>query len=105
MSFTLTDVQKVSLSIAPVDAAGNPAPVETVAWTSSDEKVLTVVAAADGLSAVATAVGPLGTAQVTVSADAQIGDGVTTITGVLDVNVVASQATALGITAGAAEPK
>lgn len=105
MAFLLTDVQKVSLSITPVTAAGNAAPVESVTWASSNEAVLTVVAAEDGLSAVATAVGPLGTAQVTVVADALIGEGTVELTGVLDVEVVASQAVSLVVAAGTPEPK
>ena len=104
-AFVLTDVQKVSLAIAPVDAAGNAAPVETVVWSSTDETVLTVVAAEDGLSAVATAVGKLGTAQVKVDADAQLGEGVVTLTGLQDFEVVASQAVALGVVVGAPEAK
>lgn len=105
MAFILSDIQKVALSITPVDGAGNPAPVEGVVWASSNEAVLTVVAAEDGLSAVVTAVGPLGQAQVSVKADAQIGEGVVELTGVLDVDVVASQAVSLAVTAGTPEPK
>lgn len=102
----LTDVQKVTLSVQPLDGAGNPAPVDGApVWASSDETLVTLAVAADGLSAVATAVGPLGHVQVSCSADAQIGDGVTTITGTLEIDVVASQATTLAISAGAPEPK
>ena len=46
-----------------------------------------------------------GAAQVNVTADAQIGEGVTEITGVLDVEVKAGQAVALNIAAGAPEEK
>lgn len=103
---TLTDIQKVHLTIAPVDAAGNPAPVDGIpSWSSSDESVLTVSAAADGMSADAVTVGPLGNAQVNVSADADLGEGIETLTGTLDVEVVASQATSLGISAGVPEPR
>jgi hypothetical protein len=104
MALILTDVQKVGLSIAPVDAKGNPAPVDGVpTWGTSDASILTVTPAADGMSAEALAVGPVGTAQVNVSADADLGTGITTITGTLDVQVTASQATALDITAGTPE--
>jgi hypothetical protein len=106
MAFIMTDVQKVSLAVQPVDAAGNPAALDGApVWTSTDPAVLTVTAAPDGLSAEAVAVGPLGTAQVSVSADADMGAGVTTITGVLDVQVMASAAVSLGITPGTPEPK
>lgn len=101
----LTDVQKVALSIQPVDSVGNPAPVEGIVWSVSDATLLTVTPAADGLSAVCEAVGPLGTAQVNVSADADMGSGVVTITGVLDIQIVAGQATSINIGSGAPEDK
>lgn len=105
-SMKLTDVQKVVGSIAPKDAAGNPAPVDGIpVWSSSDPAIVTVTAAPDGMSAVVEAVGPLGTAQVSVTADADTGEGVTTITALADIEVLASQATAVGINFAVPEPK
>ena len=96
----LTDTQEVDLAIQPLDKKGKPAQVDGVpAWVSSDTTIITVTPAADGLSAVATA-GNIGHAQVTVSADADLGPGVTTITGVLEIDVAGGQAVSLGITAG-----
>jgi hypothetical protein len=105
LAFLLQGDQKVKLSIAPVDAAGNSAPVQNPQWLSTDPGVLTVEPSVDGLSASAVAVGPLGTAQVQVSADADLGSGVVALTGILDVQVVAGQAVSLGILAGTPEPK
>jgi hypothetical protein len=105
MSLILTDSQQVTLTIQPVDKAGNPAHVEGVAWTTSDTTILTVVAAEDGLSAVAASTGKLGTSQVNVTADALIGDAVAEITGVIDVEVKAGQAVAITIAAGLPEEK
>jgi hypothetical protein len=106
MSLILTDLQKVTLSIQPVDAVGNPARVDGVpAWSCSDETVVTIDVAGDGLSCVATSVGPLGTAQVNVTADADLGDGVKSIAGTLDVEVMASEAVSLTIVAGTPEDK
>ena len=70
------------------DKDKNPAPVDGVPiWASSDETVLRAVPNADGMSGTVEAVGP-GTARITISADADMGDGVATITGVSeDVNV------------------
>jgi len=100
-SMLLTDTQEVDLSIAPKDAKGNPAAVEGApVWASSDPTILTVEAAADGLSAVAKAVGPLGTAQVSVTADADLGEGVKSISGTMDFEVQAGEAVSLGISAG-----
>lgn len=102
----LQDDQKVSLQIAIVDAKGNPAVVDgTPIWSSSNEAILTVVAAADGMSAVATAVGPLGPSQIAVTADADLGAGVKPILGTQDVDVVAGEAVSVGITAGTPEPQ
>jgi len=93
MAFTLTDIQQVSLAIQAVDARGNPAKLDGApVWTSSDTALLTVVASDDGLSCVATAVGPLGTAQVLVTADADLGTGVRALTGLLDIDIIASEA-------------
>jgi uncharacterized protein YjdB len=82
-----------------VDAKGAAAQVQdgSVKWTSSDETVATVTQdAADPLKAVIVA-GLPGTAQVNVSADADLGDGIATIAApALDVTVLAGQAVALG---------
>lgn len=71
-----------------MDAQGRPARVDGVpVWASSDETVVSVVAGADGMSAVIDTVAP-GTARVTVSADADLGAGVVELTGVSeDINV------------------
>lgn len=104
MALILTDIQKVSLSISPKSAAGNPAAVDGVpVWQVSDENVLSLQTAEDGMSAVVSTTGQLGTAQVSVSADADLGEGVQTITGVLDVEVKASAAVTLDISAGVPE--
>ena len=96
---------KVPASIQPVDAAGNPAQVEGApVLTSSANSIVTVTPAADGMSAEITPVGALGTAQINVSADADLGAGVTTIVGVLDVQTVAGQAVSLQIQTGEAVP-
>src|SRR4051812_10098629 len=83
-----------------------PAPVDGVpVWASSDETVLTVVAAADGMSATVNTVAPGGPARISVTADADMGSGVTTLTGVSeDVMVTlgpSSQASQMTLTLGA----
>lgn len=97
----LTDSQQVDLSIDPRDKKNKPAKVDGApVWASSNEAVITVTAAADGMSATVVA-GEPGDAQVNVSADADLGDGVTTLTGTLDVTVTAGAATTLAVNAGA----
>lgn len=103
---TLTNTQKITYSLKIEDAFGNPAKVDGVPeWSSSDPSILTVTPAADGLTAVAETVGPLGNVQVRVSADADLGAGVRPITAVDEVSVEASEAVTLGISAGAPEPR
>lgn len=109
MADITTDDNYPSVTLAIANARGEPAPVEGVpVWASSDETVIRVTAAADGMSAVVDTVAP-GTARVTVSADADVGAGTTTLVGVSeDINVTVgpnSQASVMTLTLGASAPK
>lgn len=100
MGLTLSTVQKCPVSITPVDKKGNKAPVDGIPeWNVSAPGIVSLFPAADGMSCDIVALA-LGTAQVNVKADADLGSGVTTITGVLDVEVVASQAVGFAINTG-----
>lgn len=83
-----TDQNFPSVVLNITNNRGQPAPVDGIpVWASSDETVLKVTPADDGMSAVVDTVGA-GTARISVSADADVGTGVSTITGVSeDVNV------------------
>lgn len=106
MALVLTDEQKVALSVEAKTAAGNPASVEGApVWTVSDPGIITLVVDPAGFSAVAVTAGPLGPCQITVTADADLGAGVRTITGILDIEVMAAEAATLGIAAGTPELK
>lgn len=106
MAFLLTDVQMVTVDVAFADAEGNPADVEGApVWASSDESVLTVTPSDDGFGADVSSVGPLGSAQVSVTADADLGEGTTEVIGLLDVEVVASAAVAATLTPGTPEDR
>lgn len=100
---TITAVQQVPATAAPVDAKGNP--VTTTfptppSWLSSDTTVLTVTPSADGLSAVATAVGKIGSATITVSGTPS---GETSpISGTAEVQVTAAQAASFALSFGTA---
>src|SRR4051812_7865736 len=86
------------LVINPVDDAGNPAPIDGKPdWQVSDSTVATLVAADDGLSATVTLTKKVGECQISVTADADTGDGVSTISGTLDLQVVAGPATNLNL--------
>lgn len=102
----LTNNQKVTLSIKPVDAYGNPARVDGVPeWTTSDATIGTLEVAGNGLAAVFTTTGPVGLTQVNVTADADLGAGVRTLSAALDINVESGEAVALSIIAGQPEPR
>ena len=96
----LKATQKSALAILVADAKGNPAAVEGApVWSSSDPALVSVEPAADGLGAVIKAVGPVTSTpvQINVSADADLGEGVRTITGLLEVTVIAADAAAIAI--------
>lgn len=109
MKLTLTDIDLCVLTIDPskiLDKRGNPAPLDGApSWESSDPAKVAIEPAADGMSATISAVGPLGTAQVIVSADARLGPDTKTITGTLDVEVTASEAATIEITPGEVTPQ
>ena len=100
---SLSTIQKCTVSIKPVDAKGNPAAVDGIpAWNVSAEGTVSLFPAADGMSCDVVAVG-VGSVQVNVTADADLGAGVKTIMGVLDVTVVAAEAVGFQITTGPVE--
>lgn len=97
--FTLPNDKTASGAISYVDSKGQAAKVDGVPkWSSSDEAVLKVTAADDGLSAKVEPVGPAGTAQIKVEADADLGAGVVPILTLVDVEVVGGQAVAGNVT-------
>lgn len=99
MAWTITDSQFITLAVSGTTKKGNPAQFDGApTWTSSDETIL-AISEVEGVTR-ASAVGPLGNAQVTVAADADLGEGTRTIGGVLDVTVAAGEAVMLTITPG-----
>jgi hypothetical protein len=104
MTLVLKDNQRVAISVSPVDARGNPAKVDGApVWSVIGPGILALETSDDGLSCVATATGELGVTQVTVTADADLGEGVQTISGLLDVEVIGGMAVGLAINAGVPE--
>jgi len=95
--FVLKATQQVRVTVQFQDKKGNPAEVQgTPAWTVSDPNTLTVTPDADGMGAEVVA-GNLGTAQVNVTADADLGDGTTEIMGTLEIEVKAGDATVVSL--------
>lgn len=106
MVLKLTDSQQCKLAIKPTDKAGNVAPIDGAPdWRSSNSEVVTVTPSADGLSADVVTTGALGTATVSVSADADLGEGTKQISGSIDIEVGAGEAVTVEVTAGTPEEK
>jgi len=107
MAYNLPNDHFVDVQVAWTDAKGNPAQVDgPTSWNTSDQNIAGVDA--DGTDSTKARVTPganIGNAQVSASADADLGQGVTTITCLMDVTVVAGQAVAGTITpAGPPQP-
>lgn len=99
----LTATQQTAAAFTVQDAKGNPARVDGVPeWASSDPNVATVTPSADGFSAVVKAV-QTGETQVSVTVDADLGEGVRPLIGVGDIEVVAGEATVIALQFGPAE--
>lgn len=97
-SVTITDTQKFTVSVAPLDGKGNPAVLDgPVSFTADNPALVTITPGADGLSAEVLAVGPLGSTQITISGDADLGAGVETITATLQVDVIAGKAASFAV--------
>jgi hypothetical protein len=101
----LTNEQKVKLTLAPKTQLGNPAPIDGVpTWSVSDENIVTLDIAPDGLSAYVLS-NQVGLSQVNVVADADLGAGVREIASAIDFQVVNAEAFSLGLTTGDIELK
>jgi hypothetical protein len=83
-----TDQNLPNVTLAITNNRGQPAPVDGVPlWASSDETIIMVTPSGDGMSAVIDTVAN-GTARVTVTADADLGAGTVSLTGVSEDIVV-----------------
>ena len=100
MAYTLPDDHQVEVQVSYVDSKGHPAQVDgDVTWQSSDEAIATVeVDSTDSTMATVTPSTDLGQAQISCTADADLGEGVKEITSTFDVSVVAGEAVAGTIT-------
>jgi len=101
-TFSMTDSQQVTMSVAFADKRGNPAPTPAGAqppvWLVDQASVLSLAPAADGMSCVVKAVGPLGTATVSVKvADAS---GAPLASGSVDVTIVGGAPVQVTVTPG-----
>jgi hypothetical protein len=100
----LTAVQQAKYTVSFVDQRGNPAPVEGIPiWAAQDAAILTLEADADGMGCLVKAVGLVGTSQVSVQADADLGEGTVLVVATDSVQVVAAMAVGASMSAGTPE--
>lgn len=99
---SLKSTQYVEGQLVPVDRLGNPANVEpgSVSFSSTDENVFTVEQDTENELLMKVVARGVGVAQFDYSADADLGEGVTTITGFTGVEVLPAEAVGFGITFG-----
>lgn len=105
MLITITNEQKIPVTLAPLTAAGNPATVDGAPQWSVTSGDATLEVSADGMSAMLISGEANVNSQITVSADADLGEGVSTITDTIDLAVVAAAASQLGLNVGTPELK
>ncbi len=101
MAFSMSDSQQVTVTIKAVDKKGNAATLDGVPeWSSDNSDVLALTPSPDGMSCLVQAVGPLGTGNITMKADADLGTGTTEIVGTLEVDITGGQATVVTLDPG-----
>lgn len=90
MAKTMTSSQQTILRPKFLDKKGNPGAVDGApVWFVDNPNVLAITPSPDGLTCSVLAVGPVGVATVSMTADADLGEGVTSIAGVLAFEIVA----------------
>jgi len=97
---TLNTEQKINVVVKPLTISGKPTRVDGVpGWAVTNPSVVSLVIAPNGLSADVIAVAS-GSANVIVSADANLGSGIREISGSLAIVVVQAEAASLSLVAG-----
>lgn len=87
-----------TLKVRFLDALGNDALVDGFPlWQVTNSDLFALTPSADGLFATVSRVGPMGSGQVSVQADADLGTGVHMIIGTLDLEAPAGEATTVQI--------
>lgn len=82
--------------IAPKDRLGNPALLDGApSWSIDRADLANIVASEDGLTCGLSPTGALGTLTLSVSADADLGEGVVNLVGSAEVEIIAGQAVSL----------
>ena len=97
MLITITNEQKVMVTLAPTIEAGNPAILDGIPTWTVVQGDATLEVSEDGLSAFLVSGEAEVNSQIEVTADADLGEGVVTLTDIIDLAVVTAQASVLGL--------
>lgn len=103
----IKDTERFPLTANVLDVDGQPAVFDgPPSWSSSDPTIVSVTPdPTNPLSAMVSSVGPVGSATITMTGDADLGEGVTPIITTFDVQVSASDAASATLVAGAVESR
>jgi hypothetical protein len=105
MAYTLPADMQIALQVTYVDASGNPASVDgPITWETSNAAIAAIAVSLDD-SSICTVLAPgaLGTAQISCTADADLGAGVRSLITTMSITVVAGEAVA-GIISPVGDP-
>jgi hypothetical protein len=102
MLITITNEEKVQVTLAPTTAAGNAATLDGVPTWKVIEGDATLEVAEDGMSAFLVSGAADTNSKIEVSADADLGEGVVSLVDTVDLAVVLASASALGMVVGTA---
>jgi hypothetical protein len=105
MLITITNEQKVTVTLVPTTEAGNPATLDGAPVWTVTEGDATIEVSEDGLSCVLISGEADVNSKIEVVADADLGEGVVNLVDVIDLAVVSAQASALGLNVGEPELK
>lgn len=100
MLITITNEEKVQVTLAPTTAAGNPALLDGIPTWEVTEGDATIEVSVDGLSCMLISGAADVNSKIQVTADADLGEGVVTLTDLIDLAVVPASASKLGIQVG-----
>ncbi len=105
MDLIITNEQQVKVTLAPKTPKGKPVALDGAPEWKVTAGSCTLDVATDGLSATIISGDDAGDSEVTISADADLGAGVVTISDAIRVTVNGAQAQSLGLTAEAPTTK
>lgn len=105
IEITLTNEQKVKVSLKPVTQSGKPATVDGAPQWEVVSGDSTVVPASDGLSADLLSSDTPGDTQFLIKADADLGSGVQEVSEIVTLHVQGANAANLGVVVGTPELK